>query len=104
MNERIKNIAAKIKKHPALARAVSDRIARPDPLREQDILDLANQVLSMQDACTITGLTDKTLRKELKEGRITGVLVGGQGGRWLIPRPALTDWLKLKGIGYNSGT
>lgn len=104
MTKRVKEIINKLKTRPRIGKSVSDMIGRTDPKREQIILDLAKNVINLQEACRITKLTDKTLRKELKDGRLTGVLIGGPGGRWLIPLPALEEFLKLRRSGTGKGS
>jgi excisionase family DNA binding protein len=99
MTDRVTDIIKRIKRNPELARAVCDKIGHTDPKREQDILDLANLTVSLQEACAILHLSSKTVGNLLREGQIKGVLIGGKGGRWLIPKPALEQFLKLDGAG-----
>lgn len=94
--DRIKEVINKIEGNPYLARAVDAALSQPDAARAQEVKELKELVLSLQEAIEISGLSGKTIRKELKNGQLQGVLIGGQGGRWLIPKDALLAWLKVK--------
>lgn len=49
------------------------------------------EFLSLQEACHYLGLSESTVRRHIKSGRLLAAQPGGPGTRLLIPRSTLTN-------------
>ena len=74
----------------ALPPAGGSTLSRFDPRTP----DLSGENLTLEEACSLFRVSDRTLRRQLSAGQITGAVQRGR--RWLIPRASIAGLYELK--------
>jgi len=68
-------------------------IIREKNNRRAEVEELAGQYYCLEEAMEIFKVSSQTVRKELSEGRLLGVKIGG---KWLISKESVNERLKTR--------